>query len=90
MRYRKTTGIWFIVNGFANMITWILLVIFNQVPEIKTMLILMIFHWCSELSCAVIGIIGGIMVLRQHVWHRKIYYLASGMSLPAIAAAIAV
>jgi len=84
MKAKLTTSVYCLVMGILNIITWSILILTQQVPNIRQDIISLSFHWISEFAMALTMIIAGSLIFKQHRRQRPVFYFGSGMLLLAI------
>lgn len=80
---RKITGIFYLLNGISMLIIWPVLILTNQVKELNSQFLYMLFHLSSEFITAVLSIVSGIGLLKNRDWSKRIYFLSTGLSFAA-------
>ena len=76
---RKVVSIFSIFVGFSMISMWIMLLILNQIPELKTIPSEIIMHIIIEIITAIMLITSGIGLSKKKKWSLKIYLFSSGM-----------
>ena len=78
------SGIYAIVIGIGIVGLWSLLVLTNQVPELRTEPVAIKFHITAELSMGILSIFSGIFLLIGFSWAPLVFILAMGLVIYAV------
>jgi len=81
---KKTIGIYSIILGISIIALWIVLLISNNVPEVQTEPISIIFHLCAELLMGLMLLISGISLIRKSKVGDILFLISSGMVIYSI------
>ena len=81
MDLKKLASIYSIIIGIAMICMWIIFIALNQVPEIKSAPIKIIYHLIAELLTAILLLIGGYGLLTKRIWGFHLYLISMGMLL---------
>jgi hypothetical protein len=74
-------SIFAIVVGVGMIGQWVLFLVTDQVPELRTEPLRIRFHLAAEFMTAVALLIAGVGVLTGQTWGRRSYLLATGTLL---------
>jgi hypothetical protein len=81
MNVRKLASIYSIIIGVAMFCMWSAFLITNQVPEINTAPLKIIYHLLAEFLTAILLLIGGFGLLTKKVWGFHLHLISMGMLL---------
>jgi hypothetical protein len=84
MKLRKTAAVYSILVGLAMIVTWIVLLNTNQVPELETAPLTITMHIAAEFITAIVLLIGGIGLLLNRTWSFNMFLLSMGMLIYAV------
>ncbi|MFW9991625.1 MAG: hypothetical protein ACFFD4_06165 [Candidatus Odinarchaeota archaeon] len=89
MNVKKATGIYLLIYAVINAITWPLLILTDQVPDLHKNLLKFIFHGTSEYMMDFFAILAGYLLLKKTKSAQKVLYSAFGMALTALTGMLA-
>ena len=78
------SGIYAIVIGIGIIGLWTMLLLTNQVPELRTEPIAIKFHITAELIMGILSLFSGIFLLIGFLWAPLIFILAMGLVIYAV------
>lgn len=81
MGLRKIAAIYSIIIGIAMLGMWITFLITEQVPEITTAPVKIIYHLIAEFLTAILLIIGGFGLYANRGWGFHLFLISMGMLL---------
>lgn len=81
MNYKKVASIYSIFIGLSIIVMWIVLLMTDKVPEVKTEPIYFAYYICSEIICSFILILGGIGLFADLQWGKQVHFFSMGMLL---------
>ncbi|MFX1521687.1 MAG: hypothetical protein ACFFCD_17410 [Promethearchaeota archaeon] len=84
MKLKKITAIYSMLIGIVDVLTWAILIVTNNVPDLKTNVLNFSFHWTSEFLMAGLLIIAGYLILSDNILSPRVYYFATGILIIAI------
>jgi hypothetical protein len=84
MKLRKTAAVYSILVGLAMIVTWIVLLNTNQVPELETAPLTITMHITAEFITAIVLLIGGIGLILNRTWAFNMFLLSMGMLIYAV------
>jgi len=74
-------SIFAIVVGVGMIGQWVLFLVTDQVPELRTEPLRIRFHLAAEFVTAIALLVAGVALLTDQTWGRWFYLLATGMLL---------
>jgi len=77
----KLLSLFLVIMGISIISVWTLLIITDNVPDIKKDLISLSFHWTSELLLALISIIIAFAILFNKKWGQSSVFFTLGLAL---------
>ncbi|MFO7796212.1 MAG: hypothetical protein ACQERB_05525 [Promethearchaeati archaeon] len=78
------SGIYAIIIGIGIIGLWAMLLLTNQVPELKTQSIEIRFHITAEMSMGILSLLSGILLLIRLSWASTFFILAMGLVIYAV------
>lgn len=78
------SGIYAIIIGIGIITLWTMLLLTNQVPELRTEPIAIKFHITAELIMGILSLFSGIFLLIGFLWAPLIFILAMGLVIYAV------
>lgn len=81
---RKITAYFYIIVGIGIICLWLMLGFTNQIPEFETEPISIIFHIFIEVSMAIMCIVTGILLIKNHSLGRNFLFISSGMLIYSV------
>lgn len=81
---KKYIGIFFLITGLSIIGLWIMLFITNQIPELQTNKVEILFHITIELIMAIFSIYTGFTIIKKHTFYKQMTMFTSGMLIYSI------
>jgi hypothetical protein len=81
MKMKRAASVFSIFMGLSMLGMWTMFYLSGSIPELVTKPMEISMHIVAELLTAVMLIVGGIGVLVDKKWGRKIYFVSMGMLL---------
>lgn len=78
------SGIYAIIIGIGIISLWVMLLLTNQVPELKTQHIAIRFHITAEMIMGILSLLSGILLLTRLSWAPSLFILAMGLIIYAV------
>ncbi|MFX0041248.1 MAG: hypothetical protein ACFFAB_18075 [Candidatus Heimdallarchaeota archaeon] len=78
------SGIYAIVIGLGIIGLWTMLILTNQVPELKSEPIAIKFHITAEIIMGILSLVSGILLLIGLPWAPYFFILAMGLVIYAV------
>jgi len=78
------SGVYAIVIGIGIIGLWVMLLLTNQVPELRTTPIAIKFHITAELIMGILALFSGIILLMGLSWAPFLFILAMGLVIYAV------
>jgi hypothetical protein len=78
------SGIYALVVGIGIIGLWLMLLLTNQVPELKTEPVAIKFHITAEITMGILSLLSGIFFLIGFSWAPYFFILAMGLVIYAV------
>jgi hypothetical protein len=78
---KKIASVYSIIIGIAMICMWLIFIVTNQIPEIKSEPITITYHLIAEFLTAILLLIGGYGLFTKKVWGFHLYLISMGMLL---------
>jgi hypothetical protein len=82
-RFAKVVGVFYPLNGVSMFVVWPILLLTDQVPELHTQLVYLMFHLTAEFLTALLCVFTGLSLAVGREWAKGLYYFSTGLSLSA-------
>jgi hypothetical protein len=79
----SVVGAFYVLNGVSMLVIWPILLVADQVPELHTQFVYLMFHLTAESLTALLSIVTGLWLIAGREWARIIYYVTTGLSVSA-------